>query len=67
MPEVAGDAALYFDPSDISSMSNAMQKIASSPEARQRLIQKGKDRVRRFSWDKCAQETYAVYERLLRG
>ncbi|HEY2470441.1 MAG TPA: glycosyltransferase family 1 protein [Terracidiphilus sp.] len=65
MPEVAGDAALYFDPSDISSMGNALLKIASSPEERQRLIEKGKERVKLFSWDKCAQETYAVYERVL--
>jgi glycosyltransferase involved in cell wall biosynthesis len=65
MPEVAGDAALYFEPSNIASMSDAMLKIANSPEERQRLIVKGKERVKRFSWDKCAQETYAVYERLL--
>lgn len=65
LPEVAGDAASYFDASDSSSIANAMLRIANSPEERRRLIEKGKDRVRQFSWDKCAQQTYAVYERLL--
>jgi glycosyltransferase involved in cell wall biosynthesis len=65
LPEVAGDAAGYFDASDPSSIAEAMLKVANSPDHRQQLIQKGKVRVRQFSWDKCSQQTYAVYERLL--
>jgi len=65
MPEVAGDAAIYFDATDTSSIAEALLKIANSPDERQRFIQKGKERVKQFSWDKCAQETYAVYEMLL--
>jgi glycosyltransferase involved in cell wall biosynthesis len=65
MPEVAGDAALYFDPSDPSAIGQAMLRIANSLEERQKLVQRGKDRVRQFSWDRCAQETFALYERLL--
>jgi glycosyltransferase involved in cell wall biosynthesis len=65
LPEVAGDAAGYFDASDPSSIAEAMLKIANSPDGRQQLIQRGRDRVSQFSWDKCAQQTYAVYEKLL--
>ena len=67
LPEVAEDAAIYFDPNEPSSMADAMLKIANSSDERTRLIQKGRERIRQFSWDKCALETYAVYERLLSG
>ena len=65
LPEVAGDAAGYFDASDPSSIGEAMLKLANSPDGRQQLIKRGKVRVRQYSWDKCAKQTYAVYERLL--
>ena len=65
MPEVAGDAASYFDASDPSAIADAMLKIVASPEQRQELIRKGRDRVRQFSWERCAQQTFSVYERLL--
>jgi glycosyltransferase involved in cell wall biosynthesis len=65
LPEVAGDAAIYCDPGDIKSIAEAMVKIASSPEARKNLIAKGIQRAQRFSWDCCAEETYAVYCDLL--
>ena len=65
LPEVAGEAAIYCDPRDIKSISDAMVKFASCPEIRTNLIANGLDRVRRFSWDRCAEETYAVYNDLL--
>jgi glycosyltransferase involved in cell wall biosynthesis len=65
MPEVAGDAALFCDASEPSALSQAMLKLANSPSKRQELVQKGFERVRQFSWDRCAEETFAVYERLL--
>lgn len=65
IPEVAGDAALYFDAMSTQDISNALQKVVQSPAERDRLIKQGKDRARQFSWDISAQQTYAVYERLL--
>ncbi len=65
MPEVAGDAAMYFNARDTQEMAAALQKIVQSPEQRLSLISKGKERVKQFSWDICAQQTYSVYERLL--
>lgn len=65
MPEVAGEAAMYFDPSDTSAIGSAMLKITSSPEERRALIAKGKERVKLFSWDKCARDTYAIYQKVL--
>lgn len=65
IPEVAGDAAIYFDVRDAHDVSNAMRKVTQSAEERLRLIEKGKVRIKQFSWDKCAQQTFAIYERLL--
>jgi glycosyltransferase involved in cell wall biosynthesis len=65
IPEVAGDAAIYFDAEDTQSISNAMLRVAQSPNERSQLIMKGNVRVKQFSWDICAQQTYSVYERLL--
>jgi glycosyltransferase involved in cell wall biosynthesis len=65
MPEVAGDAAIYFNARDTQEIAAALQKIVSSPEERLLLISKGKERVKQFSWDICAQRTYSVYEKLL--
>jgi glycosyltransferase involved in cell wall biosynthesis len=65
MPEVAGDAAIYCDPADVSSISTALVKVISSPVTRALLIEKGKARAREFSWERCAAETYSVYRALL--
>ncbi|HVZ84619.1 MAG TPA: glycosyltransferase family 1 protein [Terracidiphilus sp.] len=64
MPEVGGDAALYCDPYDTDSLAGAMMKIASSLEIRAELIARGRARAQQFSWEKCAAETYAVYQKV---
>jgi len=60
--EVAGDAALYVDPYDVSTISYAMQQILTDPSLRDTLAHKGKERAALFSWVKAAQQTRAVYE-----
>ncbi len=64
MPEVAGNAAIYCDPEDVNSISNAMVEIASSPSIRASLISNGLERAKGFSWEKCTAETYAIYKSL---
>jgi glycosyltransferase involved in cell wall biosynthesis len=64
LPEVAGDAAIYCDPYDIKSISDALIQIASSPATRTRLVANGRERVRNFSWERCAAETRDVYKTL---
>ena len=65
MPEVAGDAAIYFEPANPQSIASAMLIVAQSPQERCRLISKGRSRTQEFSWDLCARQTYSIYERLL--
>jgi glycosyltransferase involved in cell wall biosynthesis len=60
-PEVAGEAALYFDPYSIEDMRSAIEKVILSPALRTELRDKGKNQVKRYSWNKCAEETAQVY------
>lgn len=62
--EVAGESALYFNPLDKDSMSVAMARVFQDEELRERLRKNGLERVKQFSWEKCARETLKVLENL---
>ena len=67
MPEVLKDAGLYFNPESISSIKNCLQYMIANPNLRKRLGAKAKQYSQAYSWQKCADETFAffrsVYER----
>jgi len=68
MPEIGGDAVVYFDPLDVSSISNALQYAARlSPVERHFLVEKGVARARSFNWATCATKTISIFESLLRN
>jgi glycosyltransferase involved in cell wall biosynthesis len=58
LPEVAGDAALLIDPTDVDAIAAAIVRIASDGELRENLKRRGEARARLFSWDRAA-EKYA--------
>ena len=58
--EIAGDAAIYFDPFNAEEMAQQMAKINEDSELRKTLISKGKERVNQFSWDKSAEATWEI-------
>lgn len=60
LPEVAGDAALYFDPKDSSDLANKIQKLKESQELRKSLVKKGYARTKQFSWENCADSTLSL-------
>ena len=62
MPEVAGDAAVLVDPYDVDALAEAMHCVLTDKSLRDGLIKKGLERVKQFSWEKCAEETIRVYE-----
>ncbi|WP_041611367.1 glycosyltransferase family 4 protein [Treponema primitia] len=64
-PEIAGDAAEYFDPCSLEDMRVVIEKVITSSSLREQLISKGKERVKQFSWERCANETAQVYSSLL--
>jgi glycosyltransferase involved in cell wall biosynthesis len=57
LPEVAGDAAEFFDPYSVSSISAAMTKVLNSPTHADDLVQRGWNRLQQFTWDACARKT----------
>jgi glycosyltransferase involved in cell wall biosynthesis len=63
--EVAGDAALFFDPLDPSGIAAAIGTLLHEEAERARLAAAGKDRSELFSWERAARETIASYERAL--
>jgi len=62
MPEVAGDAALYVDPYDEQSISDALQKLCSDEQLRDRLAANARARADNFSWQRSASQTLAVLQ-----
>lgn len=64
IPEVAGDAAEYCDPSDATSIAAAIDRVLGSSARRQDLVQKGRTRSRVFSWAECASQTVQIYKEL---
>ena len=65
MPEVIGSAGEYFDPQSIDSISHAIEAVVFSKDRTQELIKLGRERVKRFTWQSCAQETRAIYQAVL--
>lgn len=66
LPEVGGDAALFCDPFDISSITAALCELDQNEKLRQDLIQKGLERAKNFSWDITANIVWETIERELR-
>jgi glycosyltransferase involved in cell wall biosynthesis/subtilisin family serine protease len=55
IPEIAEDAAVFFNPSNPDDMANAMISVLDDKELRRRLVKAGEERVKQFSWKKCAE------------
>lgn len=64
-PEVAGDAAVYFNPYSIEDMREKIESVILSRSLQDMLISKGQKRLSLFSWEKCAAETEAAYKKVL--
>ena len=64
LPEIAGDAALLVDPTDVDALADAMMRLSEDEALRQQLIAAGHENVKRFSWEKAARETFAVFEKV---
>jgi glycosyltransferase involved in cell wall biosynthesis len=65
LPEVAGDAALLFDPREEAQIAAALQRLVREPELAERLRARGRVRVRAFTWERTARATIDSYRRTL--
>lgn len=62
LPEVYGDAAEYFDPRDVEDMARSVQKVLSSEDVRKKLVSKGYEQTKKYSWKQMAKETVDIYD-----
>lgn len=61
LPEVYGDAAHYFDPYDINDIARAVNDILTDDTLRNTLIEKGSQQLKKYSWERMAKQTHAIY------
>jgi len=65
LPEVNGDAAHYFDPLDVQSIADAINEVLTDKQLRARLIESGYAQSLKFSWERMARQTLAIYNHAL--
>jgi glycosyltransferase involved in cell wall biosynthesis len=67
LPEVAGDAALFFSPHDPQALASAINEVLEQPSLAEDLRARGVLRAKHFSWERAASETAAVYLSVVRN
>lgn len=65
LPEVAGESALLVNPSRTEDITDAIKRVIKDSKLARELVQKGLKNIKRFSWEKCAEETIKAYEKAL--
>lgn len=63
MPEIAGNAAVLIDPFSITSIAEALKKVASDTDFRQKLIAAGQEQRKKFSWEQTAEKLWECIEK----
>ncbi len=65
LPEVGGDAALYFEPGDANDLAEHLSRVVSDDHLRSQLSQRGRQRAHMFTWEKAAEKTAEVYREVI--
>lgn len=60
LPEIGGDACLYFDPKDPKELAEKLTELKDNQSLRNELIKKGKKRIKLFSWQRCSEKTLEI-------
>lgn len=64
IPEIAGDAALLINPHDMYDLAEKMKQVLNSTAKQKQMQAAGLAQASKFTWEKCARETLAAYEKL---
>lgn len=67
MPEAGGDAALYVDPESADDIAEKMSLLVHDKKMREELVEKGKKQIKKFSWEKAAEETLGVLKEVAKN
>lgn len=65
LPEVGGEAALYVNPEDKDGIRKTIRELMENKRIREKMIKKGFLQAKKFTWEKCANETVNVYHKLM--
>ena len=65
LPEVYGDAAVYFDPENVEEMAEVILSVLKNKKLQKKLVDNGKKQLKKYSWKRMAQQTHDVYEKAL--
>ncbi len=65
LPEINGDAALYFDPKDPANIATKVDELLGNTALREKLIARGFIQAKKFSWRRMAEETLEIYKKIL--
>lgn len=65
LPEVLGDAAHYFDPTSSEDIARAIEEVVTNEALQRSLIKKGTTQVKKYSWQRMAEQTLEVYKKVL--
>ncbi len=61
LPEVIGEAGIYFNPSDRDELVLKLVDLLENEDLQRVLSKEGEKQARRFTWEACARKTYEVY------
>jgi glycosyltransferase involved in cell wall biosynthesis len=64
LPEAGGDAALYFKPEDVDDIKNTIEKVLTDKSLKEKMIEKGRDHYKKFTWEKAAKEVLGAIEEI---
>ncbi len=67
LPEVAGDAAVLFDPHDTDAMAAAIGSLLADRRRAEALVARGRERAEAFTWERCAGGVFDVYQQVLQA
>jgi len=67
IPEVVGDAGILVNPHDVNSLIQAMKRVLTNNRLRDEMVRKGLEQVQKFSWEKTAELTLQVYNKVACG
>ena len=62
VPEILGQAGLYFDPKDINDMAKKIKLLFDDKELYKKLQNQGLEQAKKYSWQECAKETFKIYQ-----
>jgi len=64
LPEVVGEAGIMVNPYDADSLAQAIRQVLTDSELRDNMARKGLEQAKKFSWEKTAKQTLAVYNKV---